>query len=156
MRRVVVVDASVLLAGLFKDGTVRDLLLTTESCLFAAPEYVRTEADRHLIDVALRSQLPPETVRAVLEDLLSQVDLAPFGAYAHRIDEARRVAAKAGAPEDADYVALALSLDAPIWTLDVDFRRIPKVATLTTRELERAIHEGESPSPSRRARRSRG
>ncbi len=153
--RRVVVDASVLLAGLFKIGTVRDLLLTTESCFFSAPDYLQSEVHRHLFDVSLRSQLSAETVRVVLEDLLSQIELAPFGLYAHRIEEARRVMGKAHAPEDVDYVALALSLDAPIWTLDNDFRRMSRVATLTTRELERALLEGASRTTTERPRASR-
>jgi len=131
----IVVDASVLLAGLFKDGTVRDALLNTHESLFAAPSYLKDEATRHLAEVAARARIPAPTVEAVLEDLLGAIELMPPGVYSGSMQFAMKLARAVGALEDADYLALALALDAPIWTLDKDFRRIPGIRVLSTRDV---------------------
>jgi predicted nucleic acid-binding protein len=133
--RPIVVDASVLVAGLFKDGSVRDLLLNVEGMEFYAPRYVQEEALRQLPRIAARAHLPSATIEAVLSDLLGAIDLLPPGAYATHMNEARRLARAAGDEGDADYVALCLALECPIWALDRDFGRIPGIRVLSTRDL---------------------
>ncbi len=133
--KAVVVDASVVLAGLFKDGVVRDTLLSTDSLRFVAPSYIKDEAGRHSAEVARRSRLALPTVDAVLEDLLSALELVPPGIYAGLLPEARDLARAADALPDTEYVALALALNAPVWTLDKDFPRIRAITTLNTREV---------------------
>ncbi|MCI4372417.1 MAG: PIN domain-containing protein, partial [Thermoplasmata archaeon] len=122
-------------AGLFKDGTVRDTLLSTHESLFAAPSYLRDEVSRHLVEVAARARIPVPTVEVIFEDLLGAIDLMPSGVYSDFLQPATKLARTAGAPEDVDDLALALSLDAPIWTLDKDFRRIPGIRVLSTKDV---------------------
>lgn len=140
MKRVVV-DASVVIAALFKDGTVRDVLLNPEDILFQAPAYLRDECTRHIPDVAARARIPLATVEAILEDLLSAIESVPPGVYAGSMSRARELARGAKALGDEDYIALALATEAPVWTLDRDFRRVASVITLTTKDLS---HLGES------------
>jgi predicted nucleic acid-binding protein len=139
----VVVDASVLIAGLFKDGTVRDLLLNSEEMGFTAPAYLKEEALRHVAEVASRAKLPPATVSALLEDLLGSIDLIQPGAYAACVGPATELAKEANARGDEEYIALALALRAPIWTLDRDFRRIPGLRVLTSKEVEKISKTGD-------------
>lgn len=134
--RPVVVDASVVVAGLFKDGTVRDLLLNTHTFDFCAPEYVRGEAARQIPQISKRAHLPEATIEALLGDFIEAVDLVPLAAYALRMAEAQTPARTAGAEGDADYIALSLALECPIWTLDRDFARIPRLQILSTREID--------------------
>jgi predicted nucleic acid-binding protein len=132
----VVVDASLLVAGLFKDGSVRDTLLNSEDLAFSAPLYVREETARQIPRVVSRSRLPRDTVEAVLEDLLSAIDLVPPGVYSAWMNTARVLARRADAAKDEDYIALALALEAPVWTLDRDFARVPGLRRLSTKDLE--------------------
>jgi len=131
----IVVDASVVLAGLFKDGAVRHALLTSELSTFTAPRYIDGELDRHIPDVVQRSGLPRETILAVLEDLVSAVDLVPPGVYAMWLERATGITRRASAAKDTEYVALALSLGAPVWTLDKAFRRMRGIKTVLTSEI---------------------
>lgn len=131
----IVVDASVLVAGLFKDGTVRDLILNSENLALCAQSYLRDEINRQVPRVAARAKLPESTVRAVLEDLLARIDLVPRAIYSGSIVLATKLANEAGALGDAEYTALALALGAPVWTLDSDFRRIPGLKVLATRDV---------------------
>jgi predicted nucleic acid-binding protein len=131
----IVVDASVLVAGLFKDGIVRDLILNSDNLALCAPSYLREEIDRQIPRVAARTRLPEATVKAVLEDLLAAIDLVPRAVYSGSMDMAARLADEAGAPGDAEYIALALAIGAPVWTLDSDFRRIPGLGVFATRDV---------------------
>jgi len=134
----VVVDASVVLAGLFKDGTVRDVLLNAEDLSFSAPLYLREEVEKQLARVASRAGIPRETVESVLEDILGAIDLVPSGVYSASLDLARRLAKRAEAVGDADYIALCLALEAPVWTLDKDFDRVPGLRVLRTKDVDAA------------------
>lgn len=131
----IVVDASVIVAGLLKDGVVRDLTLNSEDIEFCAPAYVREEIERQVPRIKGRANLPEPTVRAILEDLLAAVDLVPRPVYSGWMDTASRLAKEAAAPGGAEYIALALALGAPVWTLDHDFLRIPGLEVLATRDL---------------------
>jgi predicted nucleic acid-binding protein len=131
----IVVDASVLVAGLFKEGTVRDLILNSDNLELCAPSYIREEIERQVPRVAGRANLPVATVGAILEDLLAAIDLVPGPAYSGWMDPAGKLASEAEAPGDAEYIALALALGAPVWTLDRDFRRIPGVKVLSTQDV---------------------
>jgi predicted nucleic acid-binding protein len=132
----VVVDASVVVAGLFVKGNVRDVLLNAEGIAFCAPSYLWEATLRQLPKVVKRARIPGETVRAVLEDLLDCIEKMPPGVYASTIVQARRLAVLADALADEDYIALAMGLDAPIWTLDRDFQRVPGLVVLSTERVE--------------------
>jgi predicted nucleic acid-binding protein len=131
----IVVDASVLVAGLFKEGTVRDLILNSDDLELCAPSYVREEIERQVPRVAGRASLPEAMVRAILEDLLAAIDLVPRTVYSGWMDPANKLANEAEASGDAEYIALALALGAPVWTLDRDFRRIPGLKVLATQDV---------------------
>lgn len=135
MKRIIV-DASVILAGLFKDGAVRDLLLNYEGTQYLAPAYLTAEVDRHLTEVVSRTGKPEFTVRAVLEDVLSTIELVPVEIYSASMKVALQIANRAGAAGDADYIAMALHFHGPIWTFDKDFLRARGVRTLRTRDVE--------------------
>ena len=130
------VDASVVLAGLFKDGTVRDVLLNSDDITFIAPFFLREEIGKHVPRVVSKTGLPRATVEAALQDMLEAIDLVPSGLYAVAIAEAGRKAALAGAVGDADYIALSLAFGAPILSLDRDFRRIPGLEILATSQVD--------------------
>jgi predicted nucleic acid-binding protein len=132
----IIVDASVLLAGMFKDGTVRDLLLNYDGAEFLAPIYIKSEIERHIPEVVRRSGKSKESVRIVLEDIISVIELVPPEVYSSVMDQARSLARRADASGDEDYFALAIALDAPVWTLDRDFVRAREVRVLRTDQIE--------------------
>jgi len=131
----IVVDASILVAALMANGTVRDALLSPTDHEYVAPKYLESELDRQLSRISARSGLPIESVRALIEDLLEALELIPVGVYAEFLPGAASLVARANAAGDQDYVALALFLDAPIWTLDKDFDRISEISVLKTPDI---------------------
>ena len=132
----IVVDASVVVAGLFKDGTVRGLILNRDDVEFYAPDYIREETFRQIPRVATRAKLSEVTVKTVLEDLFGAIELIPVGVYSAWMEKATALAGSATAKEDPDYIALALALDAPIWSLDDDLRRVPGLRILAKKDVK--------------------
>lgn len=128
----VVVDASVLLAALMADGTTRHAILHTSAVLYV-PQRIVEEARRNMPKVADRTELPEPVLRGILNALLDRFEIVPDALIEPTRAGARELVEAADAPGDEDYVALASALDAPIWTLDRDFDRIPQVETLDTR-----------------------
>lgn len=57
-------------------------------------------------------------------------------AYKAKRAEAQRLCRQADAWGDDEYVALALALDAAIWTYDHDFRRIPSLRVASTTDVD--------------------
>jgi predicted nucleic acid-binding protein len=131
----IVVDATVVVASLMADGRVRDVLLSSRDLEFFAPRYTQVELERNLSRIASRSRVSLGTVRALTEDAFESVELLPASVYTHLLADATALAKAADARGDEEYIATALFLDAPIWTLDKDFRRVKGIKCLNTQEV---------------------
>jgi predicted nucleic acid-binding protein len=129
---VVVLDASVLVACLFKDGRARHVLLHSSDVRFVAPPDLLVESERQIPKVAQRAGITSAQVRATLQVLRGRVHEVPISLLRPAEAEARNLAKNAGDENDWEYVALALTLDAPIWTCDDDLRRVKAIRTVGT------------------------
>ncbi len=132
--RPVVVDASVLIAALMADGTARRVLVHAP-CSFYVPPRILEETNKHLPKIAKRAGLPQQSIKAVIEDLFTRIEVVPPALIAPFLAEATKRTKKADALGDEHYVALALALDAPLWTYDDDFGRISGIRTISTTEV---------------------
>lgn len=133
---IVVVDASVLVACLLKDGRARDVLLNHPEVQFVAPGFVMDELAASRSKLESRFRVQPSAFDAVMAEVRERVQVVAARAYAAHRDEAQRRAKKAQAWGDDEYVALAIALDAPIWTYDDDFGRIEGVRRVTASEID--------------------
>lgn len=133
-------DANVLMAALKRDGRVRGLLIgAPPHVAFYAPEFLFLEVEEHLDELAEAAGVPRLALGAVLRVLRPRITVIPPEATEHVIQRARLLAAKAQAPDDEEYVALALAMDAPIWSFDKDFDRIPGVRRVDSKAVEAAF-----------------
>lgn len=133
----VVVDASVLLACAISDGKARRTLLSANSVDFIAPAFILDEFQRHIPKIIALSGVAPSILSALAEDLFARVRTVARDGYASALPSARKLAERAHASGDEDYVALAITLHAPIWTYDKDFRRIKAIRLISRQEIER-------------------
>jgi predicted nucleic acid-binding protein len=131
----IVVDASVLFAAAIRDGSTRHELLNTSRTLIAPPalwEEVQARQDR----IVHFSKLTAEEVGSLLDALRTRITTVPAAWYAHKRPIAQAACKAAQAWGDDEYVALALALDAPVWTLDQDFARVEGVRVVATAEVD--------------------
>lgn len=137
-----IVDANVLIAALKKDGNVRGLLLSAPpDVALYAPEFLFIELDAHLEGIARSIGLPKSVVEVVLDALEPRINIVPPDATDHVIEKARGLAEQADALGDEEYIALALAMDAPIWSFDKDFDRVPGIQRVGTAQI-RTSFEG--------------
>lgn len=118
-----IVDASIVIAALLADGSVRRQLLHTEAPL-TAPAYLREETMRKVPVLARRSGVPTAILLQAVLALFDRLEFIPAPAYAHAMPAARVACKAAHAMGDEDYVALAMATGDDIWSLDHDFDRI--------------------------------
>ncbi len=129
-------DASVLVACALSNGSSRRALLHTVQTEFCAPEFITEELRRKSPKIIVLSGIAPSVLAVLLDDLFDRVNIVPHQAYAHRMAQARALTRAADAQGDEDYVALALALDAPIWTYDKDFNRIQGIRLTNRHQID--------------------
>ena len=122
-------------------GQTRRTLLSLNRVELFAPACVGDELVKHAPRIARRAGLSTEVVLSLIEDLLSRVSIVQPQGYRGYLNKASSLAERAGALGDEDYIALALALDAPIWTLDKDFGRIAGIRTINRVGVE-ALERG--------------
>ncbi|HXY47478.1 MAG TPA: PIN domain-containing protein [Thermoplasmata archaeon] len=92
---------------------------------------------RHIPKIVALSGVAPPVLVALSEDLFTRVQTVTREGFARHLPRAFGLVEEAGARGDEDYVALAIALDAPIWTYDKDFRRIKGVRLIFREEIQR-------------------
>lgn len=102
---------------------------------FFVPQCCVDEAREHLPAIVRKRGLDAVPLMAAMDALLDLLQIAEPSLYADSMTEAgARLAARD--PLDADVLALALTLNCPIWTEDQDFFGAG-VATWTSNQVER-------------------
>ena len=135
------IDASVLVACALADGKARHALLSASSVDFVAPAFIQDEFRHQIPKIIALSGIAPPILSALSEDLFSLVRIVSREGYARDLVRARALTEEAHARGDEDYVALALAIDAPIWTYDKDFRRIKGIRLISRAEIEQFASE---------------
>lgn len=131
----VVVDASVLFACLARDGRIRDVLMTTRANLVAPPALM-DEVAALLPKAAARAGVSVEVMAGVLAHLGGRIQVLSSDAYKAKRDEAQRLCREADDWGDDEYMALALAVDAAVWTYDKDLQRIPGLRIADSTEVD--------------------
>lgn len=133
-----VVDANVLLAAFVRKSTTRRLLFSTGLELLA-PEHLVGEASKHALEdplIASKTGLDKSELEDLLALLVSRIKTFSEREYAAFLPRAIRLAVH---EEDAPYLALALSLNCPVWSNDPDFLQQQEVKIVSTKELAETL-----------------
>jgi predicted nucleic acid-binding protein len=129
-----VLDANILLRAVF-GVRVRSLLQDyEESISFYSPDVCFDDARRYIPDLAKRRSFDPALGLSMLEQVGQIVELVDRTLYSGQEATARR-RMSARDEEDWPVLAVALMLDAPVWTEDQDFFG-SGIATWTTNRIE--------------------
>lgn len=110
-----VVDANVLLAGFMKTAITRELLLDSRLKLHA-PEHLIYETRKHLLgssDLRRRIGLSSKDIEGVWFLLTQNIKSHAKADYQKTYSAALKIAPH---PEDAPYLALALSMGISLWS----------------------------------------
>lgn len=134
-----VVDANVLFAALLKNGKTRDLFLLGDFVLFASL-FLFEEFEKYLPSLSERTHVSPKELREMAHEFikLADVSMEPVGEEDACLGVAKRISPD---ENDVQYLALALKLNAPLWSNDKMLKRQRAVKIVTTAELLDLLRE---------------
>jgi predicted nucleic acid-binding protein len=128
-----VIDSNIIFSSLLKDSTARKIILSDTFNLFA-PEFLFTEIKKYEKVILEKSGLNKESYEYLLLLLQSHVAVIPFDEFSDFLKEAEEEMDNID-KKDAPFIALALKLEIPIWSNDLDFKKQKKVVSYTTDEI---------------------
>ena len=114
-------------------GKTRETILTRELELYV-PEYFFTELRNNLDAVQRKTALERNQLELLIDLLFEQIRIVPREEFDDELDTANAIIAEVD-PDDSPFLALAMHLDAEIWSDDRHFQEQETVATWRTHEL---------------------
>jgi predicted nucleic acid-binding protein len=138
-RKGLVLDANILLRGVFGRRVLQILETYEDEARFYSPDVCFQDARRYIPDVSRRRGLNPVAGMSVLEGIGRIVEPVDRSLY-EDFERTARERVKPRDPDDWPIVAAALLLNFPIWTEDQDFFG-SGVATWTTDRVELYLRE---------------
>ncbi|MDG6224727.1 MAG: PIN domain-containing protein [Candidatus Thermoplasmatota archaeon] len=132
-----VLDANVLFAALIKDNVTAELMFKDTIHLFA-PEYLLDEFAEHKEEIIDKTDRKREDFDRFIEILKKRITFHPYDDFSKCLDTALRITPD---PDDAEYIALALSIKADIWSNDRSLKIIKELKVYSTRDIINILHE---------------
>ena len=127
----IVVDANILMSLLMADGSKRKLFFSGHTSP-VSPEFVLFEIGEHWQEIIVKSRLPEEKLKLVLSEVRKFLGTLPLSEVKDFMTDALQVSPDT---DDAEYFALALKLNCPLWSEDKLLKKQSRVKVLNTREL---------------------
>lgn len=120
MKKAIVLDANILFRAILRTKVPEQLLQYQSQVNFFTPAYCYNELRKYIPHIAEKKKLPLEPFQVAIAEL--QKVVIPFGdeIYSYREKEAKNRIRQRDI-NDWPVVALALTLDCPVWTEDQDF-----------------------------------
>ncbi|MCJ7429475.1 MAG: PIN domain-containing protein [Candidatus Nanohaloarchaeota archaeon QJJ-5] len=128
-----VCDTNVVFSALIAGGKTRELILNDQIDLYA-PEYFFTELRNHRDEIREKSKLSDDQLTYLRTVLFKDVRVVPKQEFDDRLETASQLIGDTD-PDDIPFLALALHLNADLWSDDTDFEDQDAVTTWKTHDL---------------------
>lgn len=128
-----VIDTNILFSALIAGGKTRKIIITDNQNLHA-PEYTFTELKNHQNEIKNKTKLDKPDLQLLLNIILEQINITPKPEFKNPLPQAEKIIGEID-PDDVPFLALALHLDADIWSDDKHFQKQEKVNAWKTSEL---------------------
>src|SRR3989338_4735184 len=128
-----VVDANILFAALIKDSITVEILLD-EKFMFFAPEFLFEEFHKHEETIIGKAKRSGAEFNEIFAHLGEVITIVPNEGIETLILEGKAISPDTN---DAQYFALALKLNCPIWSNDKRLKEQEKVPVYSTSDLVR-------------------
>lgn len=126
-----VVDANIIFAALIKDGATIEILLETNDHLFA-PEFLFEEILKYKKELLIKTKRTSDEFDEIFNILEQKISIIPKEDYEPLLEKASEIS-----PDQNDivYFALALKINAAIWSNDKKLKEQNRVKVYSTKEL---------------------
>ncbi len=130
----IVIDTSVLMAGLIKESIVRTILFS-KNIHFFLPEYSINEIKKYESELIIKSGYDKEELATLINFLLENIELVPKTQIKAYMKTSEQIMKDIDI-KDASFIATALSIKADgIWSFDKHFSKQKKVKIFDIAEL---------------------
>lgn len=126
-----VIDANILFAVLIKEGKTENLIFSDALHLFA-PEFIFEEFDKYRDYILGKTKRSKGDFEKFLEIIKKRIQIIPNEETEHIMQLAKDICPD---PGDADYFAVALKFNCPIWSNEKKLTEQCFVKIYTTKEL---------------------
>ena len=134
-----ILDANISFS-LMKPDSVASYLFSALRAKFFAPKHIESELDKHNSECLSKSKLSEHEFEIRQKEVKENIKFIEFSEYEDFIKEAINTLPD---PEDSPYLALALSMNAAIWSNDPHLKRQSLVRVYSTAELIDKLLGGE-------------
>jgi len=122
MNEIIVTDANIIISALISDSRRIRRILARRDLRFVSPKFIIVELFKHAPKIQKATRLSKDEVLDLLSSIVNRIkfyeeDLISVGSWAEAFRLCRDVDEK-----DTPYVALALELDATLWSNDNELK----------------------------------
>ncbi|MBA3064549.1 hypothetical protein FP803_03875 [Candidatus Woesearchaeota archaeon] len=121
-----------ILFSLMKPDSVNSYLFSILKVEFCAPEYIKSEFEKYKSDCLFKSQLSEHEFKIRQTELEGDIKFFKLSEYKSFL---KKAIGSLSDPDDSPYIALALSINASIWSNDSHLKQQSLVKVFTTAEL---------------------
>ena len=126
-----VVDSNILFSFFWKGSNTKKIILKPDFDLYT-PMFFFKELDKYKGEVISRTKISNEQFKEFKKMLSDVVRFASENEYVEFIEESKHISPDL---KDVDFLALALKLNCPLWSIDKALKKQPKVKVYSTSEL---------------------
>ena len=126
-----IIDNNILFS-LMKPDSINSSIFSVLEVELIAPSFILQEFNKYQEDCLRKSGLSKESFVYRKEEILNNIRLFEFKEFKSFLNRAMRCTPD---QDDAPYFALALKLNLPIWSNDLDLKKQDKVKILNTKEI---------------------
>lgn len=134
----IVLDTNILISSLLRDGLTRDMIILSPFKMHTI-ELSKIEIENHKKELLLKSKLDEISFDYLRNFIFKKVTFASMEDIIPFRDRATEIMNEIDI-DDSLFLALAMSLNCPIWSNDAHFKRQSYVKAFTTRELINSIN----------------
>ncbi len=122
MNEIIITDANIIFSALISDSRKIRQILAKDDLQFVAPKFIVVELFKHALRIQKSSKLSRDEILELLSSIINRIklyeeDLISIGSWAEAARLCRDVDEK-----DTPYIALALELNAEVWTDDEELK----------------------------------
>lgn len=127
----IVVDANVIFSVL-RPNSASAYLFSEMDAEFYAPHFLEHELTKHKEECKEKAGLSEHEYELTMSEICNRIRFSKLEDYKKHLGKARQIVAD---NEDVEYIALALMLDAAVWSLDERLRQQNVVRVLNTKQI---------------------
>jgi predicted nucleic acid-binding protein len=121
-----------ILFSIMNPSSIASYLFSSINSDFLAPEFIKHELEKYKEECLIKSKLSEEQFEIRRTEVEESIQFIELSEYEEFLDKAVN---NLSDPKDSSYLALALSINAAIWSNDEHFKEQSLVPVLTTKDL---------------------